>query len=395
MKNPNPPISSQNRNQKVGNSGLSNAKNAKQDEFYTRLVDISNELRHYKNHLKGKVVFCNCDDPFESHFFEYFALNFNSLGLKKLIVTSYVKSPIAGAQLPLFEIEGLKPEGKEPYVIEINEVPDRTGKGATDITDVEYLLTHNANTARTLIGDGTYGPGDFRSQDCVELLKRSDVVVTNPPFSIFREFIAQLVFYKKKFLIIGNKGAAGFKEVFKIIGENRMWVGVTPMGTDMLFNVPDEIAEKMVRTGKEGSNYKIVDGVVYGRSPSIWFTNIDNPKRHEKIPLYKKYTPTEYPKYDNYDAIEVGRVAEIPEDYAGVMGVPITFLDKYNPDQFKILGMCENRDLFGLKTRIYTTKECQKAYLRHFGKKGTYDLNAAGVIGGRKVFQRLLIKRRS
>jgi hypothetical protein len=378
-----------------GNRTLNSARRAKQDEFYTQLGDISNELKHYKARLRGKTVFCNCDDPFESNFFKYFALNFNTLGIRKLVATSYRKSPIVGAQLPLLSIEGLKPEGKEPYAIEINEVPDQNGDGATDLADVEYLLQHNANTARSLQGDGAYNGGDFRSRECAEFLKQADIVITNPPFSLFREYVAQLVAHDKKFLIIGNKNAITYKEIFKLIKENKVWIGVTPMGVDMLFDVPEEYAKTMIASGKEGSNYKIVNGVVKGRSSSIWFTNMDNPKRHAEIPLYKKYTPAEYPTYDNYDAIEIGKVAEIPVDYDGVMGVPITFLDKYNPEQFEILGMCENRDLYGLKTRTYTTKECQKAYLDLFGKKGTYDLNAAGVIGGRKVYQRLLIRRKT
>jgi hypothetical protein len=176
----------------AGSRSLSNARNAKQDEFYTQLGDISNELKHYKKQLKGKTILCNCDDPFESNFFKYFALNFNTLGLKKLIATSYTRSPIVGAHLPLFSIEGLKPEGREPYAIEINEVPDQNADGAIDIADVEYLLKHNTNAARQLYGDNTYEGGDFRSRECVGLLKQADIVITNPPFSLFREYIAQL-----------------------------------------------------------------------------------------------------------------------------------------------------------------------------------------------------------
>lgn len=322
-----------------GNRVLSRAKSAKQDEFYTQLVDIENELKHYKKQLCGKAVFCNCDDPYESNFFKYFALNFNALGLKKLIATSYKKSPIVGGQLPLFDIEGLKPEGKDPYAIEINSVPDQKRRGTTDITDVEYLLKRDANTAWTLKDDAEYNGGDFRSRACGDLLKRADIVVTNPPFSLFREYVAQLMKYKKKLLIIGNKSALHYKEIFKLIKENRLWVGVMPMGHDMLFSVPDEIAKKMVEVGRAGSNYRIVDGLIYGRSPSIWFTNMDNPKRHEKLPLYKKYSPAEYPKYDNFDAIEVERTTEIPCDYDGLMGVPDTFLDKFNPNQFEVIGV--------------------------------------------------------
>lgn len=372
----------------TSNRTVSKAKANKQDEFYTQLSDISNEVRHYRSQLRGKVVLCNCDDPYESNFFRYFALNFKNIGLKKLIATSYSKSPISGQQLPLPDIEGLKPEGKEPYAIEINEVPDHNGDGATDLSDVEYLLKHDANSARPLKGDSEWGAGDFRSAECLEYLKQADVVVTNPPFSLFREYVAQLAAYKKQFLIIGNQNAIDYRVVFDLIRQDKLWLGVDNGGTKW-FRVPDDYE---IETE---SRKKVENGVKYFSMGSImWFTNMDNPKRHETIPLYKSYSPQEYPRYENYDAIEVSKVAEIPADYDGVMGVPITFLDKYNPSQFEFLGMCENKDLFGLKTRVYTTKECQDAYRAIFGKKGTYDLNAAGVVNGRKVYKRLLIRRK-
>lgn len=321
-----------------GNRTLASAKAAKQDEFYTQLSDISNELKHYKAHLRGKTILCNCDDPFESNFFKYFAANFNTLGLKKLIATSYTGSPIVGGQLPLFEIEGLKPKGREPYAVEINEVPDLNSDGAINLDDVEHLLRHDKNATRPLKGDETYGAGDFRSRDCVEILKQADIVVSNPPFSLFRAYVAQLVEHGKQFLIVGNKNAITYKEFFKLIMENKAWIGVTPMGVDLLFDIPEANAKAMIASGKEGSNYKIVNGKVMGRSTSSWFTNMDNPKRHEFLPLYKKYSPEEYPTYANFDGIEVSRVVDIPVDYPGAMGVPITFLDKFNPDQFEILG---------------------------------------------------------
>ena len=186
------------------------------------------------------------------------------------------------------------------------------------------------------------GDGDFRSQECIELLKQSDIVVTNPPFSLFREYVAQLAEYGKKFVIIGNKNAITYKEIFRLIKEGRLWVGNTPMSKDMLFDVPQDYAEELVATKKEGSAYKIVDGLVKGRSQSIWFTNLDHKKRHEELILYRKYSPDEYPKYDNYDAIEVSKTKDIPMDYDGVMGVPISFLDKHNPEQFEIVGMGED-----------------------------------------------------
>ncbi len=315
---------------------LSKAKSAKQDEFYTQLVDIENELKHYKTQLRGKSILCNCDDPYESNFFKFFALNFNALGLKKLIATSYTKSPIVGGQLSLLDIEGLKPDSKEPYAIEINKVPDQKKRGTTDITDVEYLLKHDANTAWTLKGNGEYNGGDFRSRECVDLLKRADIVITNPPFSLFRQYVLQLVKNGKQFLIIGSLNAVHYKEIFKLIKENKVWLGESIHSGDREFRVPDHypLQAAGVRVDDGGNKYIRVKGV-------RWFTNIDIKKssRHEKIPLYKKYTPAEFPTYDNLDAIEVSKTTEIPCDYDGLIGVPDTFLDKYNPDQFDIIGI--------------------------------------------------------
>ena len=311
----------------MAQKNLQTAKHQKNDEFYTQLVDIENELKHYKDQFRGKVVFCNCDDPYESNFFRYFANNFNHLSLKKLIATSYTKSPIAGTQLPLWEMEGLKPDGKQPFKVEINEVLDSGGKGAVDLSDVQYLLKHDRNTATPLEGNG-----DFRSDECIELLKQADIVVTNPPFSLFREYVAQLEKFGKKFLILGQQGAITYKECFELIKANKMWLGYDNGGTKW-FQVPDDYD---IQTE---SRKKFVNGVKYFSMGSImWFTNLDTTKRHEEIVLFKKYTAKEYPHYVNYDAIEVSRVAETPLDYTGEMGVPITFLDKYNPDQFEIIG---------------------------------------------------------
>ena len=292
-------------NSSLGNLALSRAKSAKQDEFYTQLGDISNELKHYKAQLRGKTILCNCDDPYESNFFKYLALNFNTLGIRKLIVTSYVKSPIVGGQLPLLDIEGLKPDGKEPYALEISEVPDHKRRGATDITDVEYLLKHDANTAWTLKGNGEYNGGDFRSPECVELLKKADIVITNPPFSLFREYVAQLMKYKKKLLIIGNINAVSYKEIFNLIKENKLWLGESIHSGDREFRVPDHYPLQAAgfRVDENGTKYIRVKGV-------RWFTNMDVPGRHEKIALYKKYSSDEYPPYDNYDAIDISKVAD-------------------------------------------------------------------------------------
>ncbi len=309
------------------NENLHKAGQAKKDEFYTQLVDIEKELRHYKDQFRNKVVYCNCDDPYESNFFKYFAANFNALGLKKFITTSYVKSPIAGGQLSLFEVEGLKPEGKEPFKIEINEVTDLNSDGAVSLADVEYLLKNDHNVVSPLKNNG-----DFRSDECIELLEESDIVVTNPPFSLFREYVAQLVEYQKKFLILGDQNAITYKEIFKLIRENKLWLGYDNGGKKW-FQVPMnyDIPTK--------SRVKVENGVKYFSMGRInWFTNLDTTKRHEELLLWKKYTQKEYPKYDHYDAIEVSRVVEIPLDYDGAMGVPITFLDKYNPEQFEILS---------------------------------------------------------
>ncbi len=315
------------------NKYLHSAKNSKKDEFYTQLVDIEKELKHYKDQFRGKIVYCNCDDPFESHFFKYFAANFNALGLKKLITSSYVKSPIVGGQLPLLEVEGLKPSGKEPFKIEIKEVTDTNSNGAINIDDVKYLLKHDKNTVTPLRGNG-----DFRSDECIELLKQADVVVTNPPFSLFREYVAQLVEYDKKFLILGDQNAITYKEIFKLIKENKLWLGYDNGGTKW-FQVPDDYD---ITTE---SRKKIVNGVKYFSAGRIlWYTNLDTTKRHEKLNLYKKYTPKEYPKYDNYNAINVNKYTDIPYDYTGYVGVPITFIDKYNPEQFKIVRFRKGND---------------------------------------------------
>lgn len=333
------------------NKNLHSARTAKTDEFYTQLVDIEKELKHYKEQFRGKVVYCNCDDPFESNFFKYFAANFKALKLKKLITTSYVKSPIVGGQLLLFEMEGLKPSGKEPFKIEIKEVPDINNDGAINIDDVEYLLKHDKNTATPLRGNG-----DFRSDECIKLLKQADIVVTNPPFSLFREYVAQLMEHKKKFLILGDQNAITYKETFGYIKDNKLWLGYDNGGTKwfqvpMDYDIPTE------------SRKKIVNGVKYfSMGRILWFTNLDTIKRHENLVLYKKYTAEEFPKYDNYDVINVDKVSDIPMNYKGVMGVPITFVDKYNPKQFEILGVANSARWIGYK--CLTLLQGKKIYNR-------------------------------
>ena len=317
------------------------AKENKADEFYTQLSDIEMELRHYKEHLHNKVIFCNCDDPYESNFFKYFAMNFNHLGLKKLIATCYASSPVAGKELSLFDVESIGEnleDAKHPYKIEISEVRDEDRDGAVGLADVEYLLKNRENTLTLLKGDG-----DFRSPECIELLKEADIVATNPPFSLFREYVAQLMEYGKSFIIIGNTNALTYKDIFILIQENKIRTGYTNFNVGMYFYVPDSV-EKY---------HKIKNGRKMVRvSTSCWFTNLEVQKHKAFITLYKQYTPKEYPHYDNYDAIEVSKVAEIPYDYEGAMGVPITFLDKYNPEQFEILGMASSagysKDIVGI-----------------------------------------------
>ena len=364
----------------MANKNLSAAKAAKKDEFYTQYEDIERELQHYWPHFRGKTVLCNCDDPYESNFFKYFASRFNQLGLKKLICTCYNGSSIQGTQLSLFPEMNPEEPKRIAHKLVITEVKDMNGDGAVDMTDVEILIRNDKNVLTQL------QTGDFRSQECIELLREADIVVTNPPFSLFREYVAQLVEYDKKFLIIGNKNAITYKEVFPLIKDNKLWIGVTPMSTDLLFEFPSQSVEDVLQNGKRGSTYRIVDGRILGRSPSIWFTNLDHNKRHEFMDLVCRYSPEEYPHYDNYDAIEVNKTADIPCNYPGVMGVPITFLDKYNPEQFEILGITDRGNEWGLKKKDYTIDDNPKFA----------DLNRRGAIllGGSLVstYARLLIR---
>lgn len=312
------------------NNTANKAKKVKNDEFYTRLTDVSKELMHYKRHFKNKIVFCNCDDPTWSAFWKYFHLNFEALGLKKLISTHYDKN-------------------ESTYKMEYT--------GGDD------------NNIEVGVKTPLEGNGDFRNQECLDLLDEADIVVTNPPFSLFREYIAVLMEHQKKFIIVGNPNAITYKEFFPAIKENKIWIGAKPWSAEMYFNVPKEQEKYLVANKKEGSAYVIKDGQILGRVATIWFTNLDIQKRHEKLILWKTYNPEEYPKYDNYDAIEVNKVEQIPVDYDGIMGVPITFLDKYNPDQFEIVGQMAN-------TNITDT---------NFG----YPF-----IGGKKKYARVLIRKK-
>ena len=288
------------------NSTLNNAKRAKEDEFYTRREDIERELTHYADHFRGKVVYCNCDDPEKSEFWPFFTRNFWAYGLKKLIATHY------------------EPDEKNfSYKLELTEKQD--GQFYFD-GPVKTPIQSN---------------GDFRSACCIELLEEADIVVTNPPFSLFREYVAQLMKYEKKFIIIGSKNAVKYKEIFPLIKGNQLWLGYHPMSADMYFHVPDSY-QKWLKTNKQkGSGYRIVDGEIMGRSASVWFTNLETTLRHTPIDLRGNYyagNEEKYPQYVNFDGIEVGKISDIPCDYYGMMGVPITFMAVYCPEQFEIVG---------------------------------------------------------
>lgn len=330
------------------NKNLTQAKKAKNDEFYTQLTDIEKELSHYTKHFKGKVVLCNCDDPFESNFFRYFVLNFNRLGLKKLITTSYAGSPIAYRQLNMFDyVDGVAPDGrKRAYKAEVTVVHGKTATSGYNMDDIANLFVTGENKLELLEGDG-----DFRSQECLDILDEADIVVTNPPFSLFREYVATLMEHKRRFIIIGNINCITYKEIFPLIKNNELWPGVnekggTRRGNTLLFSVSNDYNSSSIVYGKNNQRFAQVS--------AWWFTNLDIKKRHEDLILVKQYHghEDEYSHYDNYDAINVDKTVDIPCDYDGVMGVPITFLDKYNPEQFEIVGLGNGAELFG-PTKTY------------------------------------------
>ena len=309
---------------------LAQAKVGNHDEFYTQLPDIEKELVHYRDHFRDKVVFCNCDDPYESNFFKYFALNFNALGIKKLIATCYDGSPIAQQELPLFADEENEPK-KKAYKVEISEVPDLDGNGSTDLADVQLLLKSSDHNVKAELKQN----GSFDSPESIELLKEADIIVTNPPFSLFREFLALLEKYEKQFIIIGNTNALTYKETFRMFQLDKIRTGYTNFNVGMFFQVPDSWEKyHHIENGKKMARV----------STSCWFTNLPVSRHKEELILIKKYSPEEYPKYDNYDGINVNTYTDIPCDYTGAMGVPVTFLDKYNPDQFEIIKFRKGDD---------------------------------------------------
>ena len=397
----------------AGNSNLHDSARNKQDEFYTQLSLIEKELKHYRSFFAGKTVLCNCDDPYESNFFKYFAMNFNTLGLKKLVTTCYATSPVVGdefeyyvdnagqlAFVPDIDTTPLVCSTRRPYRVEITEVTDENHDGRADLADVEYLMRNRKNTMTLLNGDG-----DFRSPECVELLREADVVVTNPPFSLFREYIALLEEYRKYFIIIGNMNAVTYKEIFPMIAENRLWLGYN--SGHFWFKVPDsyEIKKTDFKIDEHGQKWRRMGNI-------CWFTNVDIEKRHENMPLFRNYSPELYPKYDNYDAINVDRTVDIPCDYYGVMGVPITFLSQYNPDQFEIVAFRKGTDG---KDLVYSFPDCSHSvnvererererengtadgaavlpYPRQTQADNSHDDVIRPVLNGRKLYRRITIR---
>ena len=322
---------------KSQNTNLTLAKANKKDEFYTQLSDIERELKHYKKHFKDKVVLCNCDDPRVSNFFHFFSYNFEKFGLKKLIATCYKNQD-----------SDLFSQNNSERAIYLEYTGDKNGNNVPDAEEIGI---------KHLQGDG-----DFRSKECIELLKQADIVVTNPPFSLFREYVSQLVEYDKKFVIIGHQNAITYKEIFKLIKENKIWLGFGFTGGAGHF-INTQYENYATATDKKEGMIR-VSGV-------HWFTNLDINKRHEDLILYKNYTPEEYPKYENFDAINVDVTKDIPVDYAGAMGVPITFIDKYNPDQFEIIGLGISNS--GIEIGVEPYKPEHKKYRKEIQKRGAVD----------------------
>ena len=348
----------------MANKNLNKAKEAKKDEFYTQLDDINNELKHYREHFRGKTVLCNCDDPRVSNFFTYFAYNFEFLGLKKLITTCYKNQ-----NMDLFS------QNQSEQAVYLIYEGDKNGDHIPNADEIGVM---------PLKGDG-----DFRSKECIELLKEADIVVTNPPFSLFREYVAQLIEYDKKFLIIGNVNAVKYKELFPLIMNNKIWLGASIHSGDRKFWVPNDYELNAAGCGidETGRKYIRVKGV-------RWFTNLDYKERHENLILYKHYTPEEYPKFENFDAININRTEDIPCDYNGVMGVPITFMDKYNPEQFEILGV--GIAGLGLAAGVKPYKPEHKKYRKEIQKRGAVDGDLYMMNGDEVIvpYSRILIRRK-
>lgn len=382
----------------MANSDLTNAKRAKNDEFYTQYHDIEKEITAYVEYdpdiFRSKTILLPCDDPEWSNFTKFFAQNFARFGLKKLISTSYApnsKTYKINYQPTLFEVND--PKFDEYKTVRNGKIftltRDKSSDGRIDVNDLEWKYLN--------------GDGDFRSDEIKKLRDEADIIITNPPFSLFREFLAWIIEADKQFVIIGNMNAITYKEVFPLIKNDKMWLGNGFHAGNAFFSTP------FAKNYGDGV-YNPETGLVKFRNV-CWFANLDHGRRHQPLPLmtmhenlkFSKHKEirgkTSYDKYTNYDAIEVPFTDAIPSDYEGLMGVPISFLSKYSPEQFQIVGMCENEDLYNLKTKIYTTAECKQAYFDKFKKKGTYDLNASGVVYRdgllEKVYQRVLIKHKN
>jgi len=357
---------------------LSSAKKEKNDEFYTLMEDIENEISQYDfSHFKNKVVYCNCDDPTWSNFFKFFIKWGRKLGIKEAVFTNYANKKRQFKQLTLFEQDDLKESLED----------DKKGTAHYWV----YTPSDNKTIKKKLKGDG-----DFRSEECIKFIEKTDIVVTNPPFSLFKEYLEQLVKYGKKFLIIGNPNAITYKEMFKLIKDDKVWLGYKELGKDTYFKIPPEYRERLLRENKEGSGYVIRNGEVLGRTMACWFTNLDIIKRHKPMVLHQQDL-SQFTKYDNYDAIDVPQVKMIPDNYYGIMGVPITYLDKYCPEQFEIIGTADSKDNLPGMNKL--GKDFINGY-RSQGGTGHYSENMWGVSliqdGKYKiVFKRLFIKRRS
>lgn len=351
------------------NSALNSAFVARKDEFYTTYADIQAELQNYPDAFNGKAVLCNCDDPFESAFFRYFAQNFNMLGLAKLISTSYAGSALAGAEYPMRQPH-------RAYKATITNVPEELAMLGDGTLDVENLFTLPGNELSHLEGDG-----DFRSAECIELVREADVVVTNPPFSLFREYIRQLVDEKKEFLILGNMNAATTREIFPLFRDSKVWYGQSIRSGDRKFYVPQSYPLHAAGCGTDPNGRKFI------RVKGVrWFTNLDHTARHAGIELTETYDPLNNPRYDNYNAIEVGRTKKIPKDYSGIMGVPITFLDSHSPDQFDILMLANGNARTNTKSEVLVAA----GYALH-----PEDRGGVAMLNGRRSYARILIKRRA
>jgi len=353
---------------KSGNAALNHAFLVKKDEFYTQYDDVDREMANYKGEFKGKTVFCNCDDPFESAFFRFFVLNFEDLELSAIISTCYAHSSLSGKEYPLESTA-------KAYKSVITELPNDYIVRPDGSLDLEELFSMEGNHLEYLDGDG-----DFRSAECEMLLDKADIVVTNPPFSLFREYISQLERHKKKFIILGNMNAVTYKEVFPLFRDNKVWYGESIRSGDRKFYVPEEYPLNATNCGidENGRKYIRVKGV-------RWFTNLDIRKRHENIVLKNRFSLDEYPRYENYNAIEVSKTQSIPHDYFGVMGVPITFLDKYNPDQFEILMLANGNARTNVSQKTLSLLE----YRQH-----PEDRGGVGIINGRRVYVRIMVRRK-